>query len=123
MKRVFVCSPLSADDAEGVARNQELAREHMLEVLRAGGAPMVPHLLYPQVLDDRVPEDRRLGLDAGLAWLLVCDEVWVWPPSWRQTPDGPEPILTSGMAEEVAAARRVGLPVLFMQEPTAEGHE
>jgi len=30
-------------------------------------------LLYTQMLDDTIPEQRQLGIDAGLAWRRVAD--------------------------------------------------
>jgi hypothetical protein len=36
--------------------------------LRRGEAPYGSHLLYPQVLDDATPEERKQGMEAGFAW-------------------------------------------------------
>ena len=33
------------------------------------------HLLYTQVLDDRVADQRKQGMECGLAWLLRADSV------------------------------------------------
>ena len=33
------------------------------------------HLLYTQVLDDRVVDQRKQGMSCGLAWLLRADSV------------------------------------------------
>ncbi len=39
-----------------------------------GEAPIASHLLYtqPGILDDAVPSERQLGIDAGLAWRKVA---------------------------------------------------
>ena len=33
------------------------------------------HLLYTQVLDDRIADQRKQGMECGLAWLLRADSV------------------------------------------------
>lgn len=53
-------SPYAGD----VARNRMYARRAMLDCLRHGEAPFASHLLYTQVLDDTIPEDRELGMSA-----------------------------------------------------------
>ena len=42
--------------------------------------PFASHLLYTQdgVLDDRIPEERKLGLIMNEFWLLKCDAVAVY---------------------------------------------
>jgi hypothetical protein len=66
IKRVIVESPY----AGAVDRNTTYARRALRDSLLRGEAPIASHLLYtqPGVLDDTVPEERRLGMDAGLAW-------------------------------------------------------
>jgi hypothetical protein len=56
------CSPAE------VERNMRYLRRAILDSLRRGEAPFASCLIYPQVLDDALPEERRLGIDAGLAW-------------------------------------------------------
>lgn len=46
----------------------------MLDCLNRNESPIVSHLLYTQVLDDTIPEERKLGIEAGLAWLGVADK-------------------------------------------------
>lgn len=48
--------------------NERYVRACMLDCLRRGEAPYASHALYPQVLDDATPEERKQGIDAGLAW-------------------------------------------------------
>jgi hypothetical protein len=95
VKRVFVCSPYRGD----VKRNVAIARAACHDVLRAGDAPFAPHVLYPGLLDDDVPEQRAFGIGAGLAWLAVADEILVVG----------EP--TEGMRAEIAAAETLGIPI------------
>lgn len=71
MKRVILESPFAGD----VERNVEYARACMKDSLNRGEAPIASHLLYTQegILDDNIPNQRELGINAGLAWLKVAD--------------------------------------------------
>jgi hypothetical protein len=64
MQLVIIESPLAGD----VQANQEYARDCCLDALKRGEAPFASHLLYTQMLDDTVPIERKLGIEAGLAW-------------------------------------------------------
>lgn len=67
MKKVILESPYAGN----VARNEHYARLALHDCLvRHGEAPIASHLLYtqPNVLDDTVPEERKLGIEAGLLW-------------------------------------------------------
>lgn len=57
-------------DAEGVETNLRYLRAAMRDCLLRGEAPYASHGLYtqPGVLNDQVPEERRLGMEAGFAW-------------------------------------------------------
>ena len=68
---------------EEVRRNTIYARRCMRWALKQGYAPFLSHLLYTQVLDDDVPEERQQGIEAGLAWgkqahvTIVCEDYGV----------------------------------------------
>ena len=62
---------------------------------------MAGHLLYTQVLDDAVPEERRLGIRAHLAYLDAAEAVVVYE-DFGTTP---------GMEESIRAAREMDLRV------------
>lgn len=70
--RVCIESPLKGD----LKGNVQYARTCLRHVLDEGHAPFASHLLYTQVLDDRVEEHRELGITAGLAHGDNCDERW-----------------------------------------------
>ncbi len=74
--------------------------------VEAGRARFAPHLLYPCFLDDRDPAEQHLGIDCGLAFMEVCDEVRVY------TADGP----SSRMRREFDQASRLGKPVVEIEE-------
>lgn len=71
MKRVILESPFAGE----VERNIKYARECVRDCLKRGEAPIASHLLYTQegILDDNVPEERKLGIDAGLVWKEVAE--------------------------------------------------
>jgi hypothetical protein len=67
MDLVIIESPYAGATPEETAQNAHYARVCMLDALRRGEAPFASHLLYTQMLDDRVRDDRALGIEAGLA--------------------------------------------------------
>jgi len=69
---------LESPFAGNVEANTEYARKCMLDSLKRGEAPMVSHLLYTQVLDDTIPNERKLGIDAGLSWRKVAEKTVVY---------------------------------------------
>lgn len=76
MRLVIVESPYAGD----VEANEAYARAAIRDCLMRGEAPLASHLLYtqPGVLDDSIPEERELGIDAGLAWGRVADATVVY---------------------------------------------
>ena len=96
MKLVYIASPYAGD----IPNNVERAKEYCKQALEQGVIPMAPHLLYPQFLEDSDPEQRSLGLRAGLELLARCDEMWVF---------GGE--ISPGMSREIQFAREHGIPI------------
>lgn len=76
MIRVIIESPFAGD----VSRNIEYARKCVSDCLRRGEAPFASHLIYTQegILDDNIPEDRMLGINAGLLWGELAEKVVVY---------------------------------------------
>lgn len=68
LAREFVVleSPFRGETPAECVLNVQYARAALLDSLSRGEAPFASHLLYPQVLDDGDPVQRRLGIDAGL---------------------------------------------------------
>lgn len=73
MKTVFICSPYSGD----VALNVKILHMWIRKAIDANYAPYAPHAYLPQVLDDNDALQRTQGISAGLAFLELCDEMWV----------------------------------------------
>lgn len=70
-------------------------------LIRRGEAPFLGHLQYPRVLDDAVPEHRRIGIAAHCAWLRRADLVAVY------TDYG----ISEGMEEALKLAHRTRIDV------------
>jgi hypothetical protein len=73
MRLVIVESPF-----RGVPDAVAYARAALLDCLLREEAPLASHLLYTQVLDDSVAEQRDAGIQAGLAWGRVADATVVY---------------------------------------------
>lgn len=99
MRRVILESPLAGD----VEANTAYARRCLLDSLLRGESPIASHLLYTQVLDDNNPEERKLGINAGLAWRTVADATVVYVDRG----------ISDGMHFGIAAARDAGVPVEY----------
>ena len=75
MIRTIVESPYRGD----VAKNVAYARRCVRDCLSRGEAPIASHLLLTQqILDDTIPNERGLGIEAGLAWVHVADLMAVY---------------------------------------------
>ncbi len=76
MKRVVIESPYKGDAAE-MQRNEIYGEFAMHDCLvNYNESPYASHLLYTRknVLRDWVPEDRKLGIEAGFYWRDVADK-------------------------------------------------
>jgi hypothetical protein len=68
MRTVAIESPFAGKDAAELAYNREYALAAMRDCLARGESPYASHLLLTQLLDDEIPEQRELGISAGLEW-------------------------------------------------------
>jgi len=97
---MFICSPLAPDDPRVVAANMARAQRICRQVAPAGDAPFAPHAFHPPFMSNEAPTEREAGISTGLAWLAFADDLRVYGP-----------IVTAGMAREIAAAERRDIPV------------
>jgi hypothetical protein len=76
MRLVILESPFAGDEQANI----DYARLCVRDSLMRGEAPIASHLLYtqPTILDDSVPEERKNGIAAGLAWGKVADATVVY---------------------------------------------
>lgn len=95
-KIVYIASPY-AGDIEG---NIRFAKAACRLAMEHGNTPIAAHLLYPQILDDSVPEQRELGIRMGLKLLEACSELWLCGSH-----------ISSGMQKELEAAGLLDIPV------------
>ena len=75
-RRVIVESPFAGD----IVRNIAYARSALRDCLLRGEAPFASHLIYTQegVLDDDTPDERLLGMVAGMSWAAVGEATVVY---------------------------------------------
>lgn len=99
VRRVILESPYSGD----VILHTLYARRALRDSLLRGEAPIMSHLLHTQVLDDRVPEERGMGIAAGHAWLPMADAMVVY------TDHG----ISSGMRTAIELAESLGLEIEY----------
>lgn len=69
MFKVAIESPFVGD----MVRNVKYARLCLADSLKRGEAPFLSHLLYPLVLNDNDPKQRKQGIEAGLEWGRKAD--------------------------------------------------
>jgi hypothetical protein len=71
LRTVAIESPYAGD----VARNIRYAKACVRDCLSRNEAPYASHLFFPQegLLDDNVPGERKLGIEAGFAIAQRCD--------------------------------------------------
>ena len=112
MKRVVVESPYGSPDPKIIERNIRYARACLRDCLKRGEAPIASHLLYtqPGVLRDEVLEERKLGIEAGLAWGAQGELTAVY------TDLG----ISGGMTYGIARAQQEGRPVDMRKLPAHE---
>jgi hypothetical protein len=101
MRPVIIESPYAGDVAANVAYGQRCVHDS----LQHGEAPFASHLFYtqPGVLDDGKPEERRIGIAAGHAWMRWAEAVIVYVDRG----------ISPGMQSGIEAAQSMGLPVEF----------
>lgn len=105
MKLVILESPYKGD----LGRNIKYARACLRDSIHRGESPLASHLLYTQegVLDDDDPDERKLGIEAGLAWGPVAEMTVVY------TDLG----ITEGMIQGIKRAEEEGRPISFRSLP------
>lgn len=113
MKRVQLESPYGSESDAVVAANVEYARRCALDCLTNHvEAPFASHLLYTQMLDDRIEVERDLGIAAGFAWMKSVEAVVVYVDRG----------ISTGMRFGISNARKIGLPIFFRElRPTNDG--
>lgn len=101
MRLVILESPFAGD----TVRNSTYGRACVRDSLLRGEAPIASHLLYtqPGILDDNKIDERRLGIEAGLAWKKVAYASVIY------TDLG----ISSGMNYGIEQAMAAGVPIEY----------
>jgi hypothetical protein len=80
MRLVIVESPYAASPSRTVADNLSYLRRAMRHCLMQQEAPFASHMLYAAsgVFDDDDPDERRIGIEAGLTWAVNAELIAVY---------------------------------------------
>ncbi|MBP2028867.1 hypothetical protein J2Z35_002705 [Acetoanaerobium pronyense] len=97
-KVVFICSPYAGD----IDLNTGRARRYGRFAITKKTVPFIPHLLYPQLLDENDLDERNLGISMGIRMLGLCHELWVFGDK-----------ISSGMAIEIKKAKSLKIPIRY----------
>lgn len=105
MRLVILESPFAGENEVIRTRNLWYARACVRHSLMLGEAPIASHLLYTQsgILNDDDPAERKMGIDAGLAWRRVAEASVVYEDYG----------ISGGMAYGIALASERGIPVEY----------
>lgn len=102
MRRVIIESPYAGDIELHTAYARRAVRD---SVVKWGEAPIASHLLFtqPGILEDSIPDERALGIEAGLAWVQFADATVVYCDYG----------ISSGMQKGINRAEAYNLPIEF----------
>ncbi len=103
MKRVIIESPFRGENAYQQERNQRYALICLKDSLARNEAPFMSHLIYTQVLNERVQEERDFGIDVGLFWGECADLTAVYFDNG----------ISEGMKKGIDHAIKMGRPVEY----------
>lgn len=105
IKLIYIASPLKGDVDENLFK----AAYYCKWAVRQSVVPLAPHLIFTQFLSDDMPDERRLGMQMGLALMSTCQEVWFLGD-----------VMTDGMMEELNHALTLKKKIRFISESEIE---
>ena len=88
-----------------VEKNLKLAKFAARVLINSGYIPVVPHLYFPQFLDDNDQYERIKGIKMGVELMKECDRMWIIGTT-----------ITNGMAYEINEAKKAKVPALLYDE-------
>lgn len=97
----YICSPYRGNVFERIC-NRKYARYLTAKAIRMGFTPITPHLYITQVLNDKIPEERKRGLEAGLKLLRPCKYIMI----------GRRYGISEGTKTEIETARAAGKKII-----------
>lgn len=103
MKVMYIAHPVGGDISGNLDRIVEIVRRINTNPASKEVVPFVPYYADCLALDDDDFKQRARGISNGLALLSkgFVDELWLYGPR-----------ISKGMHEEIAAARKYGIPVV-----------
>lgn len=105
---VYICSPYAGD----IENNIKAAQRYSRFAVDTGYIPFAPHLLFTQFLDDTDPDERKLGMFFGNAFMSKCSELWVFGDR-----------ISEGMQTEIKHAKRKNFRIRYFTENCEEVQE
>ena len=104
-KRAYICSPLSAKTREERLYNMGLAKASLDTVREVFHCrTYASHAYLPLMLDDTIPEERKLALSIGKQLLDFCDVLIICGGR-----------ISSGMEGEIRYAHDTGKEVYWLE--------
>lgn len=100
-KKIYVISRYAGD----IEANMAATISYCKYVISKGYMPIASHLLYPQMLNDDIPEERAIGTSFGMALLSGCQEAWCFGDT-----------VSKGMAAELEECKRLHIPIKYFKE-------
>ncbi len=104
---IYICSPLRGFKSSTMRDNINYVKEICNILIYKGYTPFAPHLYFTQFLDDRVPEERDMGIFHGKNMIKVCQEVWVFPKAG---------VISQGMKDEIQHAKDLNKKILYFKD-------
>lgn len=99
---IYVCSPFSAKKPETFMEYLQYTCEVSREIVLSGHEVIVPHLYYPNFLNDDIEEERNIGMKNAIKLLNLTDAIIVNKLFG----------LSSGMKLEIAHAKKNKMMIL-----------
>ncbi len=101
MEKAYICSPLSGNVKQNIARAIAYSK---FVYEKCGMIPVMSHF-YALILNDTVIEQRKLGMSLGIDMLLETTHVWVFGDT-----------LTEGMREEIRTAVSLNRKIHYIND-------
>lgn len=98
-KIVFIGHPVAGDISGNVKKILDICKKiHNKKVI-----PCVPYLVSLHYLNDKIVEDRELGIEANLECFYrgYVDELWLFGD-----------YISEGMKQEIKIARKLNIPII-----------
>jgi len=93
--RVYIATPYRTENMRDSFDRYLI--QCITDSIKKGEAPYAPHIYLPQIklCDDRTPEGRRIGMEIGRKFLMVCSVLAVYKDFG----------ISEGMQEEMDVAK------------------